>query len=165
MKNAWRRALQLLARRRMTAARLRERLRDEGYDHADVEATIERCLQERLLDDRLFARFYVESRSSPRGDARLTAELVQRGIDPDEAAEAVRDATPPEESRCAEALARLLRSRPRLTYPAAARALERRGFPATVIYRVLRDHARVHGPLAGLLDDGEEGDPSLVADG
>lgn len=40
-----------------------------------------------------------------------------------------------------------MRKRAGLSYPAAAAALERLGFPASLVYRILRAHASAHGPF------------------
>jgi SOS response regulatory protein OraA/RecX len=73
------------------------------------------------------------------GNARMVAALVSKGIDTEIARASVAEAQEPERERCASALAALQRRRPEISYPSAARALERLGFPASVIYTVLRE--------------------------
>jgi SOS response regulatory protein OraA/RecX len=64
---------------------------------------------------------------------------VARGIDGEIARQAVAGAATSQRQRCAAALDALERKRPGIGYPSAARALERRGFPASVIYAILRE--------------------------
>ncbi|HZV77862.1 MAG TPA: regulatory protein RecX [Candidatus Babeliales bacterium] len=141
-------ALGFLARQRCTQARLWQHLERKGFDEATARAAIERCNSEGLLDDRLFARLYVERRRRPIGNERLIGELVRRGIDGEAAAEAVALLDEDEGVRCAAAFERLLSKHPTIAYPSAARRLERLGFPAATIYRILRSHATRFGPLA-----------------
>lgn len=94
-----------------------------------------------MLDDALYATLYVEGKRAAVGNARLVAELVKRGIDRDAARERVAASTSEEPERAVEAYERMRRANPALSYQSAARKLERLGFPASLIYRVLRERA------------------------
>jgi regulatory protein len=136
-------ALRMLAQRRLTEAQLSAKLQRKGYDDDAVEAAVASCRRDGLLDDGLYALLYVEGRRAAVGDARLVAELVKRGIDRDAARERVDAAALPEPERVAAAYEKIRRTNPGVSYQSAARKLERLGFPASLIYRVLRERASV----------------------
>lgn len=147
----------LLARRRLTEAQLWRRLEAKGFAADDVAAAVARCKADGYVDDRLFAALYVEGARKAVGDARLTAELVKRGIDREAAAEVVAEASRDESARIAAAYAKIVRLQPNLSFPALARRLERLGFGAPLIYAFLRERAR--DAYAGVLGDlSEEGE-------
>lgn len=143
----------MLAQRRLTQAQLWTRLAQRGYAEDDVRAAVESCVSDGFIDDALFAQLFVDGRSKAVGNARLVADLVRRGIDRDAAKQSVAAAEYAEHERLESAIDKLFRTRGALSYPSAARALERLGFPAPAIYRHLRVRAQ-----ASFARDSEERD-------
>lgn len=150
MKSAYAQALGLLARQRCTEARLWQHLERRGFADEAVREAVERCKREGFVDDRLYAKLYVEGKRKPLGNGRLVGELVRKGIDGEAAAEAVGSLEEDEGLRCTAAFEKLLAKTPTIGYPSAARRLEQLGFPAATIYRILRQHAAHFGPLREL---------------
>jgi regulatory protein len=141
----------MLAVRRLTEAQLWAKLERKGFEDEAIREAVAACKRAGFLDDALFAELYIHAKGKPLGDARLVAELVCRGIDRDIARRSVANAEATQDERARAALEKLLRTKPSVSYPSAARALERSGFPAALIYRILREHAARHGPLANAL--------------
>jgi SOS response regulatory protein OraA/RecX len=134
-------ALRLLALRRLTEAQLWKKLEAHEFSHEAIAQAVAACKRDGYLDDELFASLYVEGARKAVGDERLVAELVKRGIDRDAASRAVSRAPRNQSERIVAAYAKLERTKPGLSYPSAARALERLGFPTSLIYRMLRERA------------------------
>jgi regulatory protein len=144
----------MLAQRRLSESQLWDRLARRGYPEDDIRSAVESCKRDGFVDDALLARLFVDGRVKAVGNSRLVAELVRRGIDRDAAKASVASAERDQEERLGSAIDKLFRTRSNLSYPSAARALERLGFPASAIYRQLRDRVQAGG-WAGAEDEGE----------
>lgn len=79
---AWDGALAFLAPRPRSEREVRTRLQRKGFSTQVIDGVIERLKRVGLLDDRAFARYWVEQRETfrPRGARLLAAELRQRGV-------------------------------------------------------------------------------------
>ncbi len=137
-------ALDLLSRKAWTRRDLRERLRRRGAPEEVAEAVVADLEALGYVDDRAFALGWAEARGRAFGSRRLREELVRKGVTRPLVAEAVRSAfaETDEETRAREAAERRLRALGR-TAPAEAGQrlwgyLLRRGFPAEVVRRVVR---------------------------
>ena len=142
-------ALALLAQRRLTEAQLWKKLLARGYADDEIADAVARCKADGYVDDRLYASLYVEGARKAVGDARLCADLVKRGIDREAASSVVAEAELDERARISVAFEKIRRLLPDLAYPSVARKLERLGFPASLIYQVLRERAAVEWEIEG----------------
>lgn len=141
-------ALRLLAVRARSESELRDRLRRKGATEETTAAVIEALERVGLLDDRAFARLWIEERVRlrPVGRRRALSELRAKGI-PREMAEAAADevyAEHPEEQLAERAIRPKLR-RPSRGENASKRRrrlhsfLLRRGFSYEVAARILNE--------------------------
>lgn len=75
-------AVKLLSFRPRSTHEICERLRQKSYDSSVIELAVEHLQKLGYLDDRAFARFWIEerNRSKPRGERALRAELRNKGI-------------------------------------------------------------------------------------
>lgn len=147
-------AILFLGRRAYSEAELKAKLERKGHDTSQVDQAIERLRQSRYLDDARLAETIVSSGAPTRAEGRLKvkARLIQRGIPPEVAEEAVAAGYAPEEeqtalSRAVDVFFRLYRlpqaleglngaQRRNATERMLRRLasfLERRGFPSALI--------------------------------
>ncbi len=144
------RALGLLSYRPRSRSEVRRRLSEKGYEQNTTQEALIRLERVGLLDDRAFARYWVENRLqfNPRGAAVLRQELRQKGVD-DQVIEEVLAEYDEEEAaaRAAETAVRQLR---RLDPPTFRRRLSdylrRRGFPYGVIESLVEQALTTHDP-------------------
>ena len=167
--------LRLLTAAPRTRAQLDQALRRRGVPQHAADAALDRLAGAGLVDDAAFARAWVDTRHRGRGLARraLTAELRQRGVDEGDVRAAVEDLGPEQEAAAARRLveAKLAATRGR---PLATRMrrlsglLARKGYPAGMAYRVIRealeqegiDPAKAGLEMEGVLDaDAAAGEP------
>jgi regulatory protein len=153
--------LRMLAKAPRTRAQLAAALRRRRVPDDVAESVLGRFADVGLIDDGAFARAWVESRHHGRGLARraLAAELRQRGVSEGDVRSAVGLLRPQDEVETAR---RLVAKRVAATrgqpWPVRARhllgVLARRGYPAALAARVVRD----------ALDQERAGDPGAGAD-
>ena len=173
--------LRLLTAAPRTRAQLDQALRRRGVPQQAADAALDRLTGAGLIDDAAFARAWVDTRHRGRGLARraLTAELRQRGVDEGDVRAAIADLGPEQEVAAARRLveAKLAATRGR---PLALRMrrltglLARKGYPAGMSYRVIREALEQEGidlAKAGLeaesvldADMSVSGDPDLDGD-
>lgn len=154
-------ALALLRYRPRSRAELAGRLRRRGIAPAAVEALLTDLAQTGTVDDRRFARLWVDGRlaAGRRGPHRLRAELRLKGVASDIIEETLHAALPPEqeEQLAAAAAARYLSRGQALPADVRLRRLagllRRRGFSGSAIAPILRETARQlgRGPNGGTL--------------
>lgn len=124
-------ALRLLSRPR-SEAELRRELARRGYSPAAQEEVLERLRQVGLVDDRAYARAYIQDTLSrrPAGSRWLRYRLQQRGVDPEAIEEALAEREEDEDTAARRAASRWLRgqgkraSRPRLQAYLVGRGFE-----------------------------------------
>jgi regulatory protein len=144
--------LQMLITAPRTRAQLAAVLSRRGVPVAAADAVLGRFAEVGLIDDAMFARAWVESRHHSRGLAgrALAAELVRRGVAPDDVRAAVGELGPGQEAATARALVtRKLDSTRGMPLQARVRRLigilARKGYPPALAYRVVREALEQEG--------------------
>lgn len=130
-------ALRYLTLRPRSEQELRRHLARKGFDDALIEAVLVRLRQVKLVDDRDFARFWVENREEwrPRSARALRYELRQKGVPEEEIQRALSQLDEPTSAyRAARAKAlRWKELEPRAFREKLSAFLARRGFEHDVI--------------------------------
>jgi regulatory protein len=141
-----------------TRAELAATLSDRGVPDDVADVVLSRFTEVGLIDDALFAQMWVSSRHRGKGLAgrALSQELRRKGVADDVAREAVGSIDREQEAATARALVdRKLRSTRGVATDARVRRLAgmlaRKGYPAGVAYRVVKE---------ALAEEGEE--PSVA---
>lgn len=139
-------ALDLLGLRSHFERELERKLRQRGYDEAEIEDTLERLRAQGFIDDRRTAGEFVRGRlaRAPEGRRRLRAELARRGVASEIITEVLDQETDDDDLDLARQAAerwRRTRSRPGrsadLEKAALARHLAGRGFSQRAVYELL----------------------------
>jgi regulatory protein len=145
-------ALRKLAAAPQTRAQLDDAMARRGVPDEVRARVLDRFGDVGLIDDATFARTWVESRHAGRGLARkaLAHELRRRGVDTELVDEAVAELPPEqEEAKARELVARKLASTRGLDAAARTRRLAgmlaRKGYPAGLAYRVIREALETEG--------------------
>jgi regulatory protein len=140
----------ILLRRLSAAPRSRSELRSDllrrGIPDDVADRVLDRFTEVGLVDDASYAQLWVESRQRTRGSARavLRQELRRKGIDAEQAEEALASIDADSERDRARELARV-KARGTLRLEPAARVrrltgmLQRRGYPASMAFAVVRE--------------------------
>lgn len=138
--------LNKLTARPRTRAELAEMLATKLVPDDVAVRVLDRFEEVGLIDDEAFARSWIESRQAGRGLARraLAQELRRKGVSDDVAREALAEVDPGDEETAArELVRRKLRTMSRLDTAARMRRLTgmlaRKGYPAGLAYKVVRD--------------------------
>jgi regulatory protein len=143
-----------------TRAELAATLRKKRVEDAVADEVLGRFAEVGMIDDALFAQMWVTSRHRGRGLAgrALRQELRRKGVDDGDIAAAVATLDPEQEAATARALVdRKLRATRGLTTDARVRRLAgmlaRKGCPAGLAFRVVRDALAEEGEEAELAFD------------
>jgi regulatory protein len=161
--------LRLLTFAPRTRAQLADALRKRGIPDETADEVLSRFVDVGLIDDAAFARAWVESRHYSRGLAgrALSAELKQRGVAADEIRAAIDEQLGPdaEVSAARRLVDRKLESTrglpPEQRTRRLAGLLARKGYPAGLAFRVIREALEAEGDLAFPEDEPpfDESDP------
>jgi regulatory protein len=164
--------LRLLTLAPRTRAQLADALRKRGIPDSVADDVLGRFTDVGLIDDAAFARSWVESRHYSRGLAgrALSAELKQRGVAADEIRAAIDEQLGPEaEAAAARRLveAKLAATRglsPEQRTRRLAGLLARKGYPAGLAFRVIREAMEAEGGAAIPEEEPPPDDPESYTD-
>lgn len=138
--------LRLLTDRARSRAELAERLAKKGFTAEISQRVLDRLTEVGLIDDADFAQQWVQSRHthSGRGKRALALELRQKGIDQENAAQALEQISVEDErAKATELVARKMRTVSLDDRERAMRRLvgmlARRGFPPGLAFAVVKE--------------------------
>lgn len=137
----------LLKHRPRTEAEVRKRLAGKDYSREVIDSTVDWALKNDLIDDRLFAEYFVEDRleHKPMGRSGLYKKLLDHGVEKKTANEVLDEkiSSLTEEDRCRELarkrIARYEGDEVKPKYRKTLGFLERRGFSRGLANSVLKE--------------------------
>lgn len=141
-------ALWLLGRRAYTQKQIREKLKGKEFLPEQIEATVNRLLELKFLDDLEFAKNFIRQSTlgKPKGKYRLTMELSRKGVAKELIEQALTEELLGEENLAAQALARYGKRFAGLDrqkrYEKSMRFLLARGFSYDVAKKALTDRIK-----------------------
>ena len=142
-KRAKLRAMHLLESMDRTRAELEKKLQSSEYPREAVDAALEYVTSFGYLDDKRYARHYVEYKKQGRGKARLKMELTQKGVDRSIIEEVLEEA---DLDDCRDTIRELVRKKRRGDGPMDDKErqriygfLMRKGFSSSDILSVLKE--------------------------
>lgn len=141
---AYQKALHFLSYRPRSSAEVRQNLIKRGLEVELIETTLQRLQQAGLVDDRLFARAWVENRNDfrPRSHYALRMELRRKGLD-EETIQSALEETLDEQALAYQAARRQARRYADLEWPEFSRKLggflARRGFSYTILTPIVSE--------------------------
>ncbi|MGH3433647.1 MAG: regulatory protein RecX [Thermocrispum sp.] len=151
--------LRLLAVKPRTRADLAKALARKGFEPEVAEPVLDRLERAGLIDDAGYAEMLVRSRYAYQGLGRraLKSQLLRQGVDGAVAEGAVGAiGADDEEARGRELVRKRLRAMSGVSQEAAIRRLvgmlARKGYPAGLAYRVVREELAAAGRETSLLD-------------
>lgn len=149
----------LLSYRPRSTHEIRQKLGKKGYDEFVIETAIERMVDLKYLDDRAFARFWIESRnrSKPRGKRALSYELRNKGVPDAIIRELLEDMVDEQSGAYTAAQKRIRRMRGKTEYVFKQKVgafLQRRGF----------NYEAVNQALGTIIEELRETDPDFFAE-
>jgi regulatory protein len=154
--------LRQLALAPKTRSQLHEALRKRDIPDDVADSVLSRFADVGLIDDAAFAKAWVESRHYSKGLAgrALKAELRQRGVAADEIADAVATLSPDAEVETARRLVerKLASTRGQPTETRTRRLagmLARKGYPAGLAFRVIREALEAEAETRNADDAGD----------
>lgn len=136
---ARRKALDLLALREQSKARLALKLRLRGFSDDAVGAALDDLESSGAVDDLRFAELWISARTrrNPSGRIRLNAGLLDQGVSRSVAAEALRAWTDEDEQTALRRAVDKIMSRSGMTLGRALRSLVGKGFSIAASRRAL----------------------------
>lgn len=149
----------MLATAPRTRAQLARALERRDVDADVAQSVLDQFSEAGLVDDAAFADAWVDSRHAGRGlgRERLAVELRRRGVDDGTVNEAVSELGPEQEEATARRLVRRkldsTRGKPHDTRVRRVMGmLARKGYPAGLSYRVIREELEAEGSSVELPD-------------
>lgn len=137
-------AVRYLGPRPRAVLELRRHLQKKRFDEKEIAAAIERLREQGYVDDRAFARFWLDQRARfrPKGGIGLRSELRSKGVDTSIVEEVLADETRGDETETARAALEPRLVRWSALEPGERRAkaqafLRQRGFSFDTIEEVL----------------------------